>query len=426
MTTGGMRRVLRWWRYSLALGLAGFVFFPSLVEAWVPLRVIAIGLGTVALLTELLARAPHRRRRLLWGLLLPATVAVSVASIEWVAHVTGDRMLAVNAEHLLVLAPLFAWFGALTIQSRSARTYGIGYLLVAAIASVLAIVESAFGFSTLGRDVQFLTSQREGITRALVGAEHVLVLGALIAVAVALAPIIAKRWLRVILSVLLIVGCVATGSRAAAAAAVIVAVMQAAPPIVRALQRWWWLPGVLVTSAFIALGLLAQFAWTTHIPGATGTAFSANYRFASYAMIADVLEARPFGYLLQSPPLNTWMMSSDLRGAVDLVHSADSELVFAIFTAGWIGAVTYLAAFWIGFRALRDHPILAMAASTMTGLGLIMSLHGWDAASTLWYALLGACIGASFNRRHAAQVADERRTPSSAPAPSPNSKENTP
>lgn len=381
------------WRIGLGAALSVFVLFPALISDHIPLRPVAILLGLVALVSEiLLCRAP-RKQRIAWSLALLITVGAGVALIEFVARQLGDRIFAVNAEHLFVLLPLYGAFGALAMRATALRSYALTFLCVASVAAVLAIAESFLGISLLGRDAQFMASQREGPIRALVGAEHVLVLGALLATATTFTPALRSWRLRVPLTLLLLFGCWATGSRAAAFASTCVVVIQAIPCLVGVMQRFWWVIASSISAGFVALAFLATSVWTTEIPGQSGVAYSANYRFASYAVAADVLEARPFGYLLQAPPKNVWLMDSELRGAVDLVHSSDSELVFAVFAAGWLGVVCYLLAFWLGAYALRTHPVLGMSTLTLTGLGLIMSLHGWDAASMLWYLLLGACVG---------------------------------
>lgn len=380
------------WRICFGTTLSAFVLFPALISDHIPLRPIAILLGLVAVVSETWLCQAARKRRLGWSFALTIAVGVAVALIEVIARQLGDRMFAVNAEHLFVLLPLYGAFGALAMRATALRSYALTFLSVAAVAAALAIAESLLGSSLLGRDAQFMASQREGPIRALVGAEHVLVLGALLATATTFTPVLRSWRLRLPLTLLLLFGCWATGSRAAAFASTCVVVIQAIPRLVEVMQRLWWVIASSISAGFVALAFLATWVWTTEIPGQSGVTYSANYRFASYAVVADVLEARPFGYLLQAPPENVWVMDSELRGAVDLVHSSDSELVFAVFAAGWLGVVCYLLAFWLGSYALRTHPVVGMSTLTLTGLGLIMSLHGWDAASMLWYLLIGACV----------------------------------
>lgn len=403
-----------WIRLAVGILLSVFVFYPSLVGDTVPVRVVALALGIVALGSELWITGGPPRKRIMLIASAALGVASLVAAIEWIARALGDRMLAVNAEHIFVLFPVYALFAAISFRRGGARLHAGAFLAVASLTAAFALIESIFTVSLLGRGEQFLTSQREGATRALVGAEHVLVLGALLAVAVALAAMIRNWRLRLPVTVLLVAGCWATGSRAAAALCLIVAVIQAIPALVRWMQRFWYLLAAAVGIAFTALALLASFTWTSFIDGDTGVEYSANYRFASYAVLARVFIDRPFGYFLGTVPGGTWMMGSELRGPVDLARSADSEIVFAVFAAGWLGALVYLATFAIGILALRTSPTLGFTTLLLTSLGFIMSLHGWDAASMVWYALLGACLATMFDRRPdslASSALTKNRTP---------------
>lgn len=388
-----------WIRLSVGILLSVFVFYPSLVGDAVPVRVVALALGIVALGSELWIAGGPPRKRIMLITSAALGVASLVAAIEWIARAAGDRMLAVNAEHIFVLFPVYALFAAISFRRGGARLHAGAFLAVASLTAAFALIESVFTVSLMGRGEQFLTSQREGATRALVGAEHVLVLGALLAVAVALAAMIRNWRLRLPVTALLVAGCWATGSRAAAALCLVVAVIQAIPTLVHWMQRFWYLLAAAVGIAFTTLALLASFTWTSFIDGDTGVEYSANYRFASYAVLARVFIDRPFGYFLGTVPEGTWMMGSELRGPVDLARSADSEIVFAVFAAGWLGALVYLATFAIGILALRTSPTLGLTTLLLTSLGLIMSLHGWDAASMVWYALVGACLATIFGRR---------------------------
>lgn len=385
-------------RMVLAAAISLFLFYPSLLGPVLPVRVLAIGLGMCAIALEVMLGTRRRSVRIWTVVGVAAATALAMAAIELIARAAEDRMLAVNATHLLVLAPLYGVWGALLVRRGVSRATALTFVAVAAVTAVLACVESFLDVSILGRQLEFLTSQREGPTRALLGAEHVLVLGALLAVAVPLAALLRRTWWRVGVTLVLVAGCWATGSRAAAVLCVAVAVLQAVPVVVRVIQRHArWILVALAAGVAVLAGL-SLFVWTPYIAGETGVEYSANYRFASYALLPQILFARPLGYVLQSVPPEVWMMSSDLRGPVDLARSADSEIVFAVFTLGWVGLALYLATFVVGVLALRRRTALGFATLTFSALGIIMSLHGWDAASVLWYALIGACCATVFPR----------------------------
>lgn len=387
----GSARDVRDERIRMTGGALGalLLFFGALLPGAIPLRVVSMTLGIALLLTEiLLLRSTRRHKTMLSALAIIVPIGI-LGLVEALTGVIGDRMFAVNGEHLLVLFPILGVFGYVVARNGSARVYATGFLGIAALAAVLAIAEWVLHLSLFGRP-EFVTSQREGATRALLGAEHVLVLGALFAVSVAFAPIV-RRWiLRVPFTVLLLAGCWATGSRAAAVASLLVAVIQEVPSLMSLLQRLRWVLLTVIGISVVGIAYLSTMVWTTHIPGRTGLEYSENYRYASYAMLGEILQHRPLGYLLGGAPRGVWMMSSDLRGPVDLARSADSEIIFAVFTAGWAGIVTFLVIAVLAVLAIRRSPTIGLSLLLMTGLGVIMSLHGWDAMSLLWYVLIGA------------------------------------
>jgi hypothetical protein len=375
--------------------LSLYLFYPAALPSFVAIRVVALTLAVCALSLELALSAAPIRRRALWIALTVVASVLVFAAIEVIAAVLADRRLAVNAEHLLLLAPLLGGLGWIVIRRHCSRWYLMPFLVVAAVTALLAIIESFAGTSLFGRDATFLTSQREGTTRALLASEHVLVLGALLATAVPLAALIARLAARASITLLLIGGCWATGSRTAALLCALVAVAQAFPPFIRLLQRNIRVLLAIVGLSLALLAFLSTAMWTSDIPGDTGVEYSANYRFASYSLLPDILFARPFGYLLGTVPSGVWMMDSELRGPVDLARSADSELLFAAFAAGWLGIAVFVAAIVVAAISLRFSPSLGLATLLLTTLGLVMALHGWDAASLLWYFLLGASVGAA-------------------------------
>lgn len=383
-----------WWRIASGALLSLYVFAPKLLGDAIPMRAVAIALAVFALSLEIWLSDRELRRRVWTIACIAVGSGLTLGLAEFVATTAGDRTIAVNAEHLFLLAPLLGALGWAIIRQGSWRPYAAMFLVVAAVNASFSVVESSLGQSLLGRP-EFATSQREGPTRALLASEHVLVLGALLATAVPLAAL-PRVAVRTPLTLLLLVGCWSTGSRAAALLSTAVALMQAIPPLTRLLQRFAGYVAVALVGAFAVLGWLAVAVWTPYIAGDTGVEYSANYRLASYALLPDILLSQPIGYLLGKVPTGDWMMESELRGPVDLAHSADSEILFAAFALGWIGVAAFFVALVVSVLAIRRLPALGLATTLLTSLGVIMSLHAWDAASLPWYLLLGASCAANF------------------------------
>lgn len=385
------------WRFRARLGAAGVlaiaVFFPVTLELLGSLRVLIVGIGfaVVAFEVWLSRTSPKTRLAIIAG--LGAYLVAAVVVIEILAAQRDDRLFAVNAEHLFVMLPLFAILGWLILSAEQAVAYAYVFVSVAVLVAVLAVLESLAGLSLLGRTELFASSQREGPARALVGAENVLVLGATLAAMVPLTLTLPRRWMQLAASVVVVAGVWATGSRAAALMCAGVAVVQAVPVLRRLLQRFWWVLQIVAGVVLLALAYLSVFVWRPFIAGATGLDYSSNYRGALYSLVPRVLMEHPLGYLLQSPPEGRWMIDSELHGRFDIARSIDSEIVWAIFGLGWIGLAFFVAALLVAIAALKHDVAVGLSALTLTAIGFIMALHGWDAMGPLWYGLIGACAG---------------------------------
>ena len=369
------------------------LFFSYFLEPLGSLRLTIVAIGFAALTLEVVLWDVSLRRRLLVLASIGGYVLIAVGAIELIASQIDDRLFAVNAEHLIVVLPLFALLGWMIYRSGQGRLYIVVMLAVAAAVSALAVAESVLDRSLVGRGYEFLTYQREGSARALVGSENVLVLGATLAAMVPLSLKLRRLSLQILVGVVLVAGAWATGSRAPALICTAVAAVQFFPFLRDLLQRFVWI--VFAAAGLVVAGLvyLSLVVWTPFIAGATGLEYSSNYRGAIYSLVPQFLADRPFGYLLQQPPVGRWLVESQLHGDVDIARSIDSEIVYAIFGLGWIGLVLYLVAVVVSIAAIKRDVAIGLSSLTLTSLGFILALHGWDAMSPFWYALLGTCTG---------------------------------
>lgn len=402
--------------YSLALRVASAallffaLFFSDVLEQVGSLRIWMIAIGFCASALEISLLSWPARKRIKAVTLGGAYIGVFVSAIEVSARALDDRFFAVNAVHLLVLLPLFSALGWLIYRSEGARIYLYVFLGIASVVAILALTESLLGFSLLGRNLEFASSQREGPTRALVGSEHVLVLGATFAAAVPFALKLKGLRSQLIVSLLLAAGCWATGSRAPALVCSLIAVVQLVPALSRLLQRHLWVLHWLVVVALAALAYFVLAVWKPYIAGATGLDYSSNYRAAIYSLLPEFLAGHPFGYLLQGTPLGVWVIPSELRGPVDIAQSVDSEIIFAVFGLGWIGLAFFVASLFVAIASIKYDLSIGLSALSLTSLGFTLSLHGWDAMSPFWYLLVGVSVcltGPPLLRR-----VQERRRPS--------------
>ena len=378
-------------RIASAALISALIFFPSLLGEVASVRLWAIGIGLAAFAVEAAFSDRSFRARALT--IVGATVATGalLAVIELLAFRLDDRAFAVNGEHLFILLPLFAATGLQIMRSRNGRTYLTVGTAAATLVALLALVEFAVDFSIVGREYTFLTSQREGPTRALVGSEHVLVLGATLAAFVPLTSVIRRAPLRLSAGALILLGTWASGSRVPAAIATLVFVVQSVPVVKHFVIRNTRYVVFLAAVAIAVLAFCAAFVWSPFIGGESGLDFSANYRFASYAVLPQILVTLPLGYLLLGAPEGAWVVGSESRGLVDLGMSADSELLYGAFTLGWVGVIAFLVVLFGSLKTIRESFAVGAAASSLAVMGFSLALHGWDGMSNLWYLLIGAC-----------------------------------
>lgn len=388
-----------WLRAAAAALVSVGLFLPSIFDEIGGLRLFVVAAGFVAFLLEVLLSAHAPRRKLVLAVGTAGYIGVVVVLTELISRMLQDRMFAVNAQHLFVMLPLFAALGTTVYRSAAARIYLRVLMAVASVVAVLAVLESVLGLSLLGREYEFLTSQREGPTRALVGSDNPLVLGVTLAALVPLTLKLRLVWSRALLTALLIAGVWASGSRAPAIIATGVAIVQFIPLVRSLVQRFILWVYILAGAVILGLAYASVFLWSTYIPGATGVDYSSNYRSALYALVPQVLWEHPLGYLLASPPPGRWIVGSELHGDFDIVRSLDSEIVFAVFGLGWVGLAFFIGALLLSISTLRRDYSLGLSALVLTSLGFIIALHGWDSMSPLWYVLLGACATISVEPR---------------------------
>jgi hypothetical protein len=380
-------------RIASASFLSFGLFFPYFLEQIGGLRLWIAAIGFFAMAVEVALSPQSVLRRVLIVAASGLYIVVVGSSVELGARALGDRFFAVNAEHLFVLLPLFATLGWLIYRSDGSRVYLLTFLGFASLVAAMALAESALDHSLLGRDLEFASSQREGPTRAIVGSEHVLVLGATLAAAVPLTLKLKLARSRIIISFLLTAGSWATGSRAPALICTAIAIFQLFPILRRALQRQVWILHSLAVALLAALTYLALAVWKPSIPGATGLEYSSNYRSAIYSLLPRILSEHPLGYLLQGTPIGVWLVPSELRGVVDIAKSVDSEIIYAAFGLGWIGLFFFTACLFVSIAAIKHDMSIGLSALTLTSIGFILSLHGWDAMSPFWYLLVGISVG---------------------------------
>lgn len=371
--------------------LAFTFFYPHLVALMFNVRLVVIGI-CLAICVWSFAGSRANTSRILFALGSALYILACTSLANFMAITGNDPLLATNIQRLLVVTPICLVTGLRIVRSPSRRRAVLAYVWVAAVTSVLALIESIRGTSLFGRSDAFQSLIRDSSSRALLGSDHALVLGALLALAVPMLCAIPPKW-RLGLACLLIAGTYSTGSRGPTILAVVFAILV----LWRSLSRWLRShPKTLMVSAFaliFLLGWLSAFVWTTDVPGATGADYSTNYRWALYASLPSILESNPFGYGLGTLPAGIWLVQSQAFGVQDLLTTVDSEVVYSAFTLGWVGVVATVSALVVAVAAISRNETVGLTATMASAIGFFLALHAWDSIGPMWIILTGAALG---------------------------------
>ena len=382
---------LTWTLRIIVPALVACVYYQDILRvAGVPPRLVI----TVLLLGVLITGVgPHGPLVTIPGVGYVAALVLAASGIALSSLVTGSATASSNGQRFLLTFPVALAAGWVLASSRA----GLNYLartiaVVATLTAIPAIVEFASGKSLLGREAEFETYVRDNSARAVVGAEHPLILGVLFAFAVPITYLAIRRWwLRWPCVVLLMAGVYATGSRGPWGVTLGVLLLLAVPGLMRFMARHF---GTLVFAVMVGLGVLWYFASRVWQPVTTSTDTLANsmeYRAAIYSLLPRILLDHPFGYGLGDLPAGTWLIRSPNQ-ITDITTTVDSQWVLSAMRLGWFGVFLVFALVILSILALRRRLDFGLALFVFTGCGTFVALDAWDGAGSLWMLLIGVCL----------------------------------
>lgn len=387
--------------------LISFVaFYPSLVSGLVSPR-LAFIIAVTVLVASVSAGSRANARRVLLVVTVGLYASLGTLVSGQIASFAADPLLATNLQRLFIVTPVLFFAGMKLYGTLAGFVLAKSYVLVAIPTAILAVAEAVLGRSLFGRQAAFAEMMRDGGMRAILAADHALVLGAMLAVAVPLAALLKPRP-RLAVVLLLTAGVAATGSRGPLAFAALFALLCVSPSLLLSLKRYHAALRAIVIFAVILLGYLATSVWTTDVTGSTGADYSTNYRWAIYASLPEFLGTEPWGYGLGTFPSGVWLAQSEIFGVRDILATLDSELVYSGFTLGWIGVGLVVAALLIAVAAIRHDTTIGLAATLLSILGFALALHAWDGLGALWLLLTGGAASAIRQQRVRARESSSR------------------
>lgn len=326
-----------------------------------------------------------------------ATVGIAAAAL--VALLALDRLWSgsldpkgvANAERYLLLLPLATYAGRSIGRSGRFHRYARPYVLVAGLITPLALYEVLSGRSLLGRDYLYFVENGQG--RALLAADHPLVLGILFASAIPMVHCVRLKHPK-LMALWIFAGVLATNSEGPSAVGSVCLALILFPRLLDIVPRLWRWIGALLAGLGLATAYLSLAAWSQYVPGLTSTEYSRNYRSGLYSIAPKILADTPLGYGFNGLPDGTWWLLSAYKGLRDVGTSIDSEPIYLITIAGYIGLGAYIVAVIISLRALRSGSVSGVCSLAVTLSGLFLALSAWDTLGTLWAMLLGAASSA--------------------------------
>lgn len=312
---------------------------------------------------------------------------------------------AFTLEQVTLLLPVSALAGWMLVRSGKIIQY-LSWLLVVGVVTVIPaiyeyqtntrVLRLVYDYLFPHLNIQAATLVRNGHTRAIVGADHPLVLGAIFLALIPIAMYLGGRY-RYFSVIALYVGILVTGSNGPVIVGGLMLVVCLFPPVAGAVLSRWQPLIAFLTAIAIFLFVGATWFWTPQIHGVSTTSVSNEYRGALYDLLPKLLTHRPFGYGLGGLPSNTWYVSQTTGGIRDIATSIDSELVFAVAQFGFFALFAFVLIAVIGALASVRNQAVGLSSLSTTLVGLFLAIHSWQSLATLWYLEFGACAALVFS-----------------------------
>jgi hypothetical protein len=287
------------------------------------------------------------------------------------------------------LFPLAAAAGFVLLRAGRLAQYCSWLLAVGAVTVVAALYERFRSVSLLNSHHSLYVES--GRTRAIVGAEHPLVLAAMFLVLIPIAMWLGGRW-RFALALWLLAGIYCTGSNGPLIVGAVVTALCVLPPLSRFVFSSWRPLICLLIVIALGIGIGAGFFWDANIHGASASDSSNEYRGSLYYLMLKMIQHQPFGYGFGGLPTDAYRVEAT-RGIIEVAKSIDSDLVLAVSQFGIFALVGFAAIAAVAVFAAVRHNAVGLSALSVSLVGLFMAVRSWTSLGTCWFFLFGACLG---------------------------------
>lgn len=270
--------------------------------------------------------------------------------------------------------------------------------VVGTVTGGLAWLEYALGRSAIGLQTRLEAVMRDDSVRAVLGSEHALILAVLLTSFLPFALFNNKPVVRVVQVTAILAGIWATGSRGPVIIAAILIVLYVLGLWHPLIYRRTVIASTIAAAGLAGLWYRATNVWVPYTFSLDWSQNSLEYRPAIYALLPDILNARPLGYGANTMPPGVWLLSAPDR-VVDLTVSVDSQLVLGALRFGWLAVIWFVAVAFLGILATRYRQDVGLSLLVVTGSGLFVALDAWDRAGAWWLFLTGAALGVWITQR---------------------------
>ncbi|OZE90957.1 hypothetical protein CH298_07235 [Rhodococcoides fascians] len=332
---------------------------------------------------------------------VPASGVVSLLGLLiWVLTATIGLDLSSATQRYTVIFPLACVTGYLLFWTGQIKCFVKAYITTALLMSALAIAERLAGRSLIGDEDRFAFFSRLREFRSAVAAEHPLILGIYLAVAIiAFAFVDISTTRRIAVCTVLCLGIVSTDGRIPLLLGIVSSIAicffrDVTLNFVKKRRKFLLFASAV---AWLTIGWLSVFQWTNSAYGSTAADSSAAYRPAIYSLIPDIVSRQYAGVGFSDIPRGIWL----IRGrsiTFDLANTVDSEVVLLAVRFGYFGLFAF-AAVWLTFIiCCRFNPVIGAMGIGVLVAGFSTAITAWNTLGSFAFVLLGVAIAQLMDR----------------------------